>query len=481
MAISFYDSDFLEKGYVLNYFMSKKMDEDHYLITTDHGAWVLLTKEEYNLLRLGKIDESPDLYSVLKQKGIVLTENNVKDVIKMYAERNHFLFRPPSLHIVIPTLRCNSACLYCHSMVKDDKAGGYDMDRDTAKSIIDFILKTPTKNLVVEFQGGECLLNYPVVEYMIDYGNEKSGDMGKSIKFRMVTNLTPMDDDILKSLAKRKLMGISTSLDGPKELHDANRRYLGGKGTYDDVVYWIRKMKTEWKHNFNLRALTTITRQTLGMGKEMVDEYVNLGFDGIFLRYLNNIGFAKNTWGKIGYTSDEYIRFWEDTLDYIITVNEQRHFFEQLTFVFLKKIMQRYDPMYVDMQSPCGAAIGQLLYNYSGDIYTCDEGKLFEELRLGNVKTTEYEKVFRSKVVTSMIDISSRQGYLCDNCAWNPYCGICPIYTQSSQGTIVSKLAMDDRCKINKHIFESLFRRLLFTERDRKIFFKWCGDLRILR
>ena len=481
MALTFHDSGFLERGYTLNYFVTKKLDENQYLVTTDHGAWVVLSKTEHDLLRLERVEEDPNLFSVLKQKGIILTEDNVNDAVKAYAERYHFLFRAPTLHIVTPTMRCNSSCIYCHSMVKDENAKGFDMNEETAKSIVDFILKTPSRDLVIEFQGGDCLLNYPVTEYMIDYGQEKAKKTGKNLKFRLVTNLTLMNDDILKSLSKRKIMGISTSLDGPRTVHDKNRRYLSGKGTYDDVVHWIKRMKTEWEHNFNLRALTTITRHTLGYGRELVDEYIKLGFDGIFLRSLNNIGFAKQTWNEIGYTAEEYLSFWESTLDYIISVNSRKPFFEQLSVIFLKKMLQKWDPMYVDIQSPCGAAIGQLLYNHNGDIHTCDEGKLFPELRLGNVMTTSYKDIFRSKVVKSMIDVSSRQGYLCDNCVWNPFCGICPIYTHSSQGTIVSKLAMDDHCKINNHVLETLFRKIINSERDRKVFLSWFSNKDIMK
>jgi uncharacterized protein len=473
MATTFHNSGFSERQYTTNYFVSKKLDEEHYLVNTDHGAWVVLSRQEHDLLRLERVEEDPNLFSLLESKGILLTEDNVRDVVKSYAERYHFLFRPPTLHIVTPTMRCNSSCVYCHSMVRDDKAQGFDMDQETAKSVVDFIFKTPSDILVIEFQGGDCLLNFPIVEYIMDYASEKSRKTGKSLKFRLVTNLTLMTDEILKSLSKRKIMGVATSLDGPREVHDKNRKYLSGKGTYDDVVYWIRRMKTEWKHDFNLRALTTITRHSLGHGREVVDEYIRLGFDGIFLRTLNNIGFAKQTWSKIGYSPEEYLRFWEETLDYIIEANSRAPFFEQLTCIFLKKLLQRWDPMFVDIQSPCGAAIGQLLYNYNGDIHTCDEGKLFKELRLGNVKTTPYSRVFNNKTLTNMIDVSSRQGYLCDNCVWNPYCGICPIYTHSAQGTIVSKLAMDDRCRINRHVLESILRRLLFSERDRKVLLGW--------
>ncbi len=474
-------SDFSERHYTQNYFVSRKLDEEHYLVSTDHGAWAVLSRQEHELLRLERAEEDPRLFSFLEKRGIILTENNVGNVIVSYAERNHFLFRPPTLHIITPTMRCNSACVYCHSMANEESTKGNDMDQETARSIVDFIIKTPSDSLAIEFQGGDCLLNFPIVEYIMDYANEKSRRAGKKINFRLVTNLTLMDEEILRSLAKRRLMGLATSLDGPREIHNSNRRYVGGKGTYDDVAFWIRRIKTEWEHDFNLRALTTITRNSLSHGREIVDEYLRLGFDGIFLRFMNNIGLAEKNWKKIGYAPEEYLKFWNDALDYIIKTNARTPFFEQLTVIFLKKLLQRWDPMFLDIQSPCGAAIGQLFYSSRGDIHTCDEGKLFKELRLGNVKSTTYGKIFRSKTVTSMIDVSSKQGYLCDNCVWNPFCGICPIYTHSAQGTVVSKLAMDDRCKINNRVLESITRRLVFSERDRKVFTEWYKNESIMK
>ncbi|RLJ09544.1 MAG: His-Xaa-Ser system radical SAM maturase HxsB [Candidatus Aenigmatarchaeota archaeon] len=481
MPQTLYDSAFLDKNYVTNYYNVYKFDEDHYLITTDHAAWVVLSKEEYDLLRLERVEEDPNLYRSLKEVGIILTNDNIKDVIKLYAERNHFLFRGPSLHIVVPTLRCNQKCIYCHSSVEPSNAKGYDMDEETAKAIVDFIFKSPTKTLCIEFQGGDCLLNFSIVEFIIDYAKDVAKKKKKKVVFNLVTNLTLMNEDIVKSLSKRKIMGISTSLDGPKHIHDKTRKYLNGRGSYDDVVYWIKRIKDEWKYHFNLNALCTVTKYSLPYVKEMVDEYISLGFNRIFLRPLNNIGFAKKTWNKIGYTPEEYLVFWKEGIEYIIKQNvEGKEIHEFMSVIFLKKILQKYDPLFVDIQSPCGAGIGQLLYTYNGDIHTCDEGKIFPEFKLGNVKTSRYTDIFKNKTLISMIDISSRQNYLCDNCPWNPYCGICPIYTYAAQGSVVSKLSMDDKCKIYKEIIRTLFQKLIFSRDDRKILLEWVKKDTIL-
>jgi len=479
MVRSYY-ANVVRQKYVLNNFNVHRFDGDNYLVTTEHGAWVLLNRKEYDLLRLHRAEEDPNLFSSLKENGVVLTPEDVGEVISLYRERWSFLFQGPSLHIVVPTLRCNQRCIYCHSRAEPDSGKGFDMDRDTAKAIVDFVFQSPSPVITIEFQGGDCLLNFDVTEYLIDYAREKNKQAKKTLKFALVSNLTKMDESIIKSLKERQIMGICTSLDGPKELHNKNRKYLGGEGSYDDVVYWIKRIREEWKHDFNLSALTTITRHSFSQGKEIVDEFAGLGFNSVWLRPLNNIGFAGDAWKKIGYSADEFLDFYKKTFEYIMKQNsKERVFRETLAFLLLKRILQREDARFTDLQSPCGAGIGQLLYKYNGDIHSCDEGKLFEEFKLGNVFDSKYSDVFNNDTLISMIDISSKKNYLCDNCSWNPYCGICPIYTYAAQGTIVSKLALDDKCRAMKGIIPFIFEKILFSERHREVFLRWANQAKL--
>ena len=43
------------------------------------------------------------------------------------------------LHIIVPTLRCNQKCIYCHSSARFGKEKEYDMDKETAKKTLEFI------------------------------------------------------------------------------------------------------------------------------------------------------------------------------------------------------------------------------------------------------------------------------------------------------------------------------------------------------
>ena len=473
MALTFFPKT-IEEGYTINFYRFFRFGKDKNLITTDHGAWVLLDDDEFKLLRSFRVHENLSLFALLKEKGIVLTEDNIDKVIEDYRQRFHFLFKGPTLHIVIPTFRCNCKCVYCHSVPRPPNAKGFDMDEDTAKAIVNFILTSPSNSLVIEFQGGDCLLNFDIVKFIIEYALKKSKEEKKRVLFSLVTNLTLMNEEILKFLKEHHVVGLATSLDGPKEVHDKNRKYINGSGTYDDVVYWVKRIKTEFKEYFSLNALTTITRYSLPYAKEIPEELFNLGFSGIWLRFLNNLGFAHTLWKKIGYSSKEFLSFYKKSLDHIFKLNEKRNFAEVWATYIGKKILQKRDPMLVDLQSPCGAGIGQLLYDHKGDIFTCDEAKVLgETFKLGNVKKNTLSEVLKNPTCVAVMTISSKLPLLCDSCVWSPYCGVCPINFYMSQGNIVPKLAGEFRCSILKEIIKTIFQKIIFSEKDRKIIFKW--------
>ena len=457
MAISYFGE---QENYVLNHLRSKKL-RDGYLITTDYGSWAYLNDEEFKQLKNNELKEP--LLSLLKEKGIVLNEYNAHNVIIDYRRKYQYLFQGTSLHIVVPTLRCNLECIYCHSMAKSLDAKGYDMDKKTAKKTVDFIFQSPSKAITIEFQGGEPLVNYDIVEYIINYAKEKNKKHDKDLKFSLVSNLTLMNEKILDFLIKEKI-GLCTSFDGCKEVHDKNRQ------EYDKTVFWIKKIK----ENYNIRVMPLTTKYSLPYYKEIVDEYVKLGLDIIWIKPLNNLGYAKENWKEIGVTAEEFLSFWKKALDYIVKVNEKTFLIENFTRIILRKILTKDCVNFADLQSPCGAAIAQLAYNYDGNIYTCDEGRLFDIFRLGTVND-KYKDLLTSGETAGIVRASINDNPVCEICVYKPYCGLCPVCSYSETDNIITKLP-DRRCTILMGMFDYIFEKLLFDNTYREVFFSWLKE-----
>ncbi len=436
------------------------------LITTDDGSWVFLNDAELLKMKKGSFDSS--LASKLKKSGILLTKNR-EEAIEKTRRRFHYLFRGTSLHIVVPTLRCNYRCVYCHASSKYCNSKKYDMDKATAKKTVDFIFQSPAKSITIEFQGGEPLMNFEIVKYITEYAKKKNTAEKKDVKILIVSNLSLIDDDKLDYIRKHRI-GICTSLDGPKKVHDANRQFLSGVGSYEETV---KKMEMMRKKGIDINALTTITKNSLKYGKGIVDEYVKQKINVIHIRFLNDLGYAKESWEKISYEPEEFAKFWRECLDYIIFLNKKGiKIKERSALIILQKILSE-DPDFLDMRNPCGAVIGQLLYNYDGKIYTCDEGRMIDNniFCVGDV-SQKYASVVTCEESCAIIASSINETSYCDYCAYKPFCGLCPVCNYAEHGNIIAQIPATRRCKIFKAQFDYIFE-LIQSPNNMKILRKW--------
>ena len=454
--------------------------KDDYLITNDFGRYCILTAPEFKSFVEGSIDGSSPLYGKLSRDGFIRDRMDFDALTSVWRTRNRFLWQAPSLHIVVVTLRCNHRCLYCQANSVSMKDKSSDMSLETARKVVDRIFESVSPAVTIEFQGGEPLANWPAVEFIVGYARKKNLKAGKSLWINLVTNLSLLDGEKLKFLLKNQV-NFCTSLDGPEKLHDKNRLFVGGE-SHAGAVRWFKEIhKKTARKKFRIDALLTVTRFSLPHYKEIVDEYAGLGMRGIYLRSLSRLGLARGTWDKIGYEPDEFLEFYRKALDYILVVNKRKNFFEQTARLFLAKILGDYDPNFLDLRSPCGAGIGQIAYNFDGGLYTCDEGRMFsrmgdESFRIGSVNDGSYlesvsHPTVRALSVASCLDNQVR----CSQCAYKPYCGICPIQCYAEQGDIMGRMPSNSRCRIQMGILDILFERLRDPKIE-KIFRKWIRE-----
>jgi len=335
-------------------------------------------------------------------------------------------------------------------------------------------MNSPNPHLTIEFQGGEPLLNWEILKYICKYAQELNKTKKKDLIFTVVTNLELMDDEKLKFLIDNKVE-ICTSLDGPKELHDNNRPTISGISSHDNAVKWMEKYNTEKKQ---MGALVTVSRESLKYPKEIVDEYKKCGFHNIHLRHLNYLGKAMGTWKDIGYTAEEFIEFWKKGIDYIIELNKKGEFFsERMVRIIVEKVINKREPGYLDLMSPCGAIIGQIAYNYDGKIYTCDEARTMNEdiFQIGDENSKSIKDITQQEKSIQMISSTSNDGYYCDYCAYKPYCGVCPVCNYQETGSLLSDVLRSSRCKVFMAMFDYIFEKLQDPE-ARKVLESWVDQ-----
>jgi sulfatase maturation enzyme AslB (radical SAM superfamily) len=312
------------------------------------------------------------------------------------------------------------------------------MDLDTARRIVQFVRERYAQHITLEFQGGEPTLNWDVLSFLVK-NIRKLDREDRKITITVVTNLTLLDDKKMRFL-KDFSVDICVSFDGPKHIHDKNRIFSSGKGTYLTGVKNINRLNKRFKKNVNL--LPTITKYSLKAYKEIVDEYVRLGQKGIALRPVNHLGNACCNWQNLGYTLEEFIEFYKKALNYLLELNKKGVIIkERMAEVILKKIFNKRDPGYVDLMNPCGAGRGQIVYMPDGSCYPCDEARMVadEMFLMGNIRKESYEALIKKENLLHLLETSVVN--LWDYASvFSPWIGVCPFLIMLHRRILLQKL-----------------------------------------
>jgi len=381
-----------------------------------------------------------------------------------------YLGNGTSLHVIAVTNDCNFACKYCYAA----SANKDYMTPETARKVVDFAMQSPAKFQVLEFSGGEPLLNFEAIKAAVERAKEYKE---KKIAIAVVQNGSNWDREKALYCIKNHI-GVCFSLDGPEDLHNLHRPYRSGGGTYKDVVKWIDRFR-RWGHS-GLHALPVITRYSLSRGREIVDEYLSHGIRVVRFKYIGYFGRAPALWKELGYTPEEFVRAWKDVIEYMYELNRRGIFVvENMAQIMARKLFNQADPGYCELQMPCGAGLDQLAYSPDGSVYTCDEGRMFEEFKLGNVEQP-YSQVMKNSTLKEMILASSGLFDLCDHCELKPFCGVCPVESYRLHGKFHGKIMFDRRHKIHGAMLRYLIKRSSEDTGFRKMLISWLDERRRL-
>lgn len=435
---------------------------DRILLTNDAGKYAFLTPEEFRLFVTDKLDTRSEAWQMLCGRNFA-TEDSREAYLRAARPAvvgNHaYLFKGTSLFILAVTNRCNNRCVYCQA---HGCARPADMSPETARAIIDRIAETDAEGFTIEFQGGEPLENMPAIRAAVKRAEEVLA--GRDYSLCLVSNLALISDEIASFLAENGI-SVSTSLDGPRDLHDTNRPQAGGRGSYDAMLRGLNLLR---RHGIRPGAIQTTTRASLLRAREIIAEYQSLGFDSLFLRPLTRLGEAGKAWEHIGYTPEEFLAFYREGFNAIMQLNRSGvRFAEAHASIFLAKLLGDTSPNYMELRSPCGAGIGQMAFTASGDVFTCDEGRMLSEMgddtfRLGNVFDSGYNTWIESTACRATCSASLLETLpTCCDCVYQPYCGVCPVVNYALEGSLFSSRPNQDRCKIYRGMLDHLMGYLL--------------------
>lgn len=445
--------------------------DDQVVLVNLVGEHELVARHDFQVFVDHRLVPESRTYENLKAKHFLedtASDTAVRLLATKLRTKYQFLEGFTKLHIFVVTLRCDHTCQYCQVSRVTAEKSRYDMSPESADKSLDLVFRAPARRIKIEFQGGEPLLNFSLIRYVVREAKRRNdslaSDFRKVIEFVVTTNLSLVDDEILEFCKEHEIF-ISTSLDGPAYLHNANRPRPGGDA-YERTIAGIERTRSVLGWD-GVSALMTTTRLSLSHPEEIVDEYVNRGFGYIFVRPISPYGFAIKTKRITGYERSEFVEFYRRALDRVIERNRNgERIVEIYAQILLTKMLTPYPTGYVDLQSPAGAGIGAVVYNYDGDVYASDEARMLAEMgdktfRLGSVHTDSYEEIFGGALMRKLVEDSITDAIPgCADCALQPYCGSDPVENHATQGDTVGYRPTSEFCERNMGIIKHLLRLL---------------------
>lgn len=456
------------------------LDDHRYLLTNDVGEFLVTTRASLDALVQHRLVSDDPFYHDLKAKHFLLDGDSTiaLDLLALkYRTRAQRVAEFTGLHLFVVTLRCDYSCTYCQVSRQTEDAAAFDMTVETADRALDLVFRSPSPHLKIEFQGGEPLLNRPLIAYIVQRAKLLNAKHQRALQFVVTTNLSALDDAFLEFCREHDLY-LSTSLDGPEDLHNRNRPRPGRDGFQKTVEGILRARAVLGKDHVG--ALMTTTEASLARVSDIVDTYVGLGFEGMFLRPLSPYGFAVRTRQAFAYDAERWLEFYRQGLDYILALNRAGYrFVEYYTALLLSKLFSPFGTGYVDLRSPAGVAISAVVYNYDGEVYASDESRMLAEMgdktfRLGNVHTDSYESMLLSDTLLEALDLSLAESVPhCSDCGFLPYCGADPVYHHATQGDVIGHKALSGFCIRHMGMLRHLFLRLEDHPEDRALLLNW--------
>ena len=314
------------------------------------------------------------------------------------------------------TNQCNLSCSYCYEFGEDKIATPEGkqkfMEWETAKASVDYLLESSAgrPSVHVTFFGGETLMNFPLLEQVVAYANAEGARRGVSVSFSLTTNATLLNSKIIDFLADQKV-GVTVSMDGPKEMQDKFRIFSNGRGSYDVIRPRVEELLK--KH----RSRPVGARVTLTSGAMDVRR--------IYQHLKHELGFHEVAFAPVTTSPDRLYSIGEPGMDQVLeqfrelareyleyALRGEHHGFSNVSET-LAELHQG-----VNKALPCGAGLGLVGVGPSGDIAPCHRFVDSDEHALGHISTGIDKEKRKEFLDRGNIDAK----YACHSCWARPLC-----------------------------------------------------------
>lgn len=338
---------------------------------------------------------------------------------------------------------CNLACTYCYEINK----GHHRMSMDVAKRFIDMLLSADensneyinpqnTNGVIIEFIGGEPLLEIDLISEITDYFISEMIRLQHPwltrYRISICSNGVLYFDPKWQAYMKRhwKNLSFSISVDGCKELHDSCRVFPDGTGSYDKAIAGVRHFVDVLGGDMGSKM--TLAPENINYIVPAIKSLISEGYDEINL----------NCVYEEGWTAD-HAKILYDQLKQVADMLIDNGLFDKIDLsIFERRFFHPKSPD--DLQNWCGGAGKMISVDWKGDIYPCIRymesslGESQKPLIIGNV----YDGIMTTQEQCDCVhclwavDRKSQSTDECFNCPIAEGCSWCSAFNYQCFGTV---------------------------------------------
>lgn len=428
-----------------------KLKDTYFILDVESGSLHAVDELVYDVASMMEkgISDEAHIKNGLSDK---YSENDLSEALEEIAElKNEGLFDSPCLvdlsapvynKPVIKSLclhiahDCNLRCSYCFASEGTYMGERSLMSEDVGKAALDFLMEQSKgrKHLEVDFFGGEPLINFDVVKKLTAYERELEKKHDKVIRFTMTTNAYHVTDEMIDFI-NREMKNLVISIDGRKEIHDAERKNAAGQGSYNKVLANAKRLiSTRGGKEYYIRG--TFTARNLDFAEDVL-AIADQGFDQISMEPVVTKGSLALTGEHLPKIDAEYRRLAE-IMETRAKEGRPFHFFHfMLDFTSGPCLNKRL--------RGCGAGTEYAAITPAGDIYPCHQFVGNKEFKMGNVMEGSFDR----SVGKPFLDCHIFQKSECRNCFAKYFCsGGCAANAYHTNGDIMKPHAMS--CEIQR-------------------------------
>lgn len=224
----------MELSRYLKIYPSAQSADTLLIYATARGAAVRVPRELLDDAAGGRL--SPEEETALARLGILVPDAAAeREEMRTLFDTANSQNRPVTALVTL-NLDCNLACVYCY---EEHFRGKRYMSIETADGLIKYATTQGLergKDVVLDFYGGEALLSLPVLRHIAASLGSVAASTGRQFAFNLVTNGTLISRDLAEELRCIGLQNVRFTLDGPPEVHDSQRPFTSGAGSFERIL-----------------------------------------------------------------------------------------------------------------------------------------------------------------------------------------------------------------------------------------------------